>query len=156
GTHWPEIPAPSPREGPVLRAVSAISPTDAWAVGDTGPAARQRAFAEHWDGSTWSLFILPNTPDEHNYGWDVKALAPDEAWIAAGRTYGGSLGDTVMERWDGADWTAVSTADHAGVNSLTHLAVVSSDDIWAAGTTFFSSYERPDASGSLHWDGSSW
>ena len=58
GTSWSLIPSPDPGGGDAgasqLFAVSAVSPTDVWAVGlYTGDIAIDTLIL-HWDGTAWS------------------------------------------------------------------------------------------------------
>ena len=62
GPTWTIV--PSPNRGTTassLAAVTAISPTDAWAVGHSLPATlKSKTFTEHWDGTSWTLSSTPN------------------------------------------------------------------------------------------------
>jgi hypothetical protein len=75
---WQQVPSPS--IGSLdnnLSSVSAASPTDAWAVGDYYNANNANVLvnmAEHWDGSTWSEFPLPNVGANQNTLFGVSEL----------------------------------------------------------------------------------
>src|SRR5262249_52463420 len=61
---------------------------------------------------------------------------------------------TLIEHWNGTNWTIVTSANNgADFNTLTKVAVVSSNDIWAGGY-----YRNGAVSYTLieHWNGSSW
>lgn len=52
GTSWTQVPSPNPStHSNVLNAVSATTPTDAWAVGSYS----NRTLVLHWDGTSWSI-----------------------------------------------------------------------------------------------------
>src|SRR5205085_8775844 len=70
GNQWSIVPSPnnSPSHNQ-LSAITAISPTDVWAVG-------YFALIEHWDGNQWSVVSAPNG----SYLWGVAALSDREAW----------------------------------------------------------------------------
>ncbi len=56
GTSWSLTATPNLGEYGALRAVSASSASDAWAVGFTVIARRERGtLIEHWNGSAWSV-----------------------------------------------------------------------------------------------------
>jgi hypothetical protein len=96
---------------------SAISATDAWAVGydSRGP------LIEHWDGIIWTPVRAPGT----GYTLDgVVAIAPDDVWAV------GSAASSA--HWDGKWWTRYATpADRLA--ALSAVAAISSTDIWAVG-----------------------
>jgi hypothetical protein len=56
GTRWSKVPSPNPGGTTIgdseLYAVSALSPTDAWAVGQYDGLDRRLIL--HWNGSAWS------------------------------------------------------------------------------------------------------
>jgi hypothetical protein len=51
---WKHVPAPSPGSSPSLAAVTAISPSNVWAVGQFGCRTNHcRTLIEHWNGHRW-------------------------------------------------------------------------------------------------------
>jgi hypothetical protein len=82
-----------------LRAISAVSPSDIWAVGQKKPSTaenrEQPALIEHWNGSQWSL--VPSG-DLHGSLTGVAALSATDAW---------AVGAGVSAHWNGTTWTAV-------------------------------------------------
>jgi hypothetical protein len=65
GTSWTQTPSPSPGTSPGLTAVTASSPTSAWAVGfqdpiRVGPNQGSDLLLLHWDGSQWAVFPTPS------------------------------------------------------------------------------------------------
>ena len=78
------------RLGGGLSSVSALSPTEAWVVGEAG--------VWRWDGATWTATSgVQSTPAY------VAAVSPSRAWLA---TRGGTppLCGTHLYQWDGATW----------------------------------------------------
>jgi hypothetical protein len=58
-----------------LSAISALTPTDAWAVGQT---ASQRPLIAHWNGKSWKQVPSPDLP---GYGLSgVAAISATDAW----------------------------------------------------------------------------
>ena len=131
-----------------LQAVSASSPSDIWAVGQT---------TIHYDGKIWTAFEAPMIEgDNTSYLDGVVDISPTEAW-AVGIT-GVTLGnpDQVIERWDGTAWS-VYPGPTFGANqepSLYGMTAISANDIWAVGSllvdneSLYALYE--------HWDGTAW
>ena len=53
GPAWKQVPSPNPTSASVLNAVSATSPSNAWAVGSYTKVSVD-TLAEHWNGKRWS------------------------------------------------------------------------------------------------------
>lgn len=59
GTSWRRVPTPNPGGGSSLSGASAVSVTDAWAVGRANPFGdAQVPLILRWNGSTWASFQL--------------------------------------------------------------------------------------------------
>ena len=73
-----------PPRGSGLYAVTAISPTNAWAVGSqTASTGAEVTFTLHWNGRTWSEIPSPNPSDAasaQNELRSVAAVSPDNVW----------------------------------------------------------------------------
>ena len=176
-TTWTAVPSPSPGTGifnAVFTSVSAVSATDAWAVGNDdspcgmAPATRAptaaatcklHTLAEHWDGVSWSVVPTPDRAGSGNSLNGVVAIATNDVW-AVGQTDKAAKGITVTlaEHWDGQSWSIVRTRNvlktFGGVSYLTSVDAVATDDVWAAG------YAITDAGGIEllfeHWNGLRW
>jgi hypothetical protein len=91
GASWSIVPAGGAESvasgGTRLYGVTAISPSDAWAVGEyAGHVAGEVRTAglyllEHWDGHQWNLVDTPRTSVEDGL-WAVSASDSANAWIA--------------------------------------------------------------------------
>jgi hypothetical protein len=114
-----------------LVAVSADSPSDAWAVGDRGG----KALVWHWNGSSWAPVSVPRSRRTAKLT-AVAALSPTDVWV---------VGLGVIEHWDGSKLSVVSSPG----GSLYGISAVSYNDIWAVG-------QEGGASRALHWDGVTW
>lgn len=130
-----------------LLAVSALSSSDAWAVGIRGSRYPNgfKTLTQHWDGRHWTRIHAPN-PGSPNWLESVADVSPTDAW-AGGFYYSGGW-HTMMLHWGGTDWNLVKSPDVGGVDSF---AVINADDIWAAGMN-----EYGTGGFVQHWDGSSW
>jgi hypothetical protein len=114
-----------------LYGVAAISPTDAWAVGDGSPTVL------HWNGSSWAQVRVP----PHGGGLaGVSADSASDVWAV-----GEDAKKTVTIHWNGTDWTRATTPSPGGTSvygsSLTGVSAISPSDAWAVGT-----YSKPTAS----------
>jgi hypothetical protein len=137
-----------------LHDVFAISPTDIWAVG--GLLGDTQTFAEHWDGSTWTVVATP-TPGGGNENplLSVSAAASDDVW-AVGFQHADVRDIPLVEHWDGSTWSIVSVPTPPVLDShLNGVSVVSSSDVWAVGYLEDTAgrQSRPLAE---HWDGAAW
>src|ERR1051326_3882296 len=144
-----EIPAP---EYPYQEGVDAISPTDVWVVGEGGGLGDPiKAWAEHFDGSSWRIDRLPSPGEDESVPLDVSGLASNDVWTAgyyAGTGYGSK---TLIEHWNGVRWTRFASPSKP-YSILFGVAALSANDVWTVG------YWTPDTDKTLieHWDGTSW
>jgi hypothetical protein len=112
GTRWSRVPSPSPGGTSAwavntLSGVSALSPTDAWAVGvyqHPSPTrhAEPKTLVLHWDGTRWTQAATPALPNSDLTG--VAALSPTRAWAVGGEGGNRDLGNTLILSWNGTSW----------------------------------------------------
>lgn len=140
----------------VYTAVSAASPSDVWAVGNTysyDDDADWRALIKHWDGQRWTRTPGPQVPGRESlYLNGVAAVGPDDAWAV-----GDLLDDSasLIAHWDGRSWLTVASPQPGSLSALNAIVAISSTDVWAAGAYWLPGrgVQRPLL---LHWDGVSW
>jgi hypothetical protein len=154
------LPLPAGTKGALLNGVSAVSRTDAWAVGYSAPASGPAAtLAEHWNGHAWS--VVPSA-DPATQGTQVLgsedllyavSARPDGAW-AVGNFFNAALDgqSTLTERWNGKAWTWVKSPNAARFNQLDAVSADSPSDAWAVG------WDGGLADVGLveHWNGTAW
>lgn len=70
-----------------LESVTAVSATDAWAVG-LHPGSSERTLAAHWNGKTWAKVPSPD-PGTQSLFHAVAASAADNVWAVGSYTTGG-------------------------------------------------------------------
>jgi hypothetical protein len=97
---WTAVSSPNPALiDNVLTAVTALAPTDVWAVGfdDRG------TLTEHWNGSTWSVVASPNATPGSNGLFGVAAVSTNDVW-AVGHALDSSSAHfhTLIEHWNGS------------------------------------------------------
>ena len=132
-----------------LHSVSASSPADIWAVGQT---------AIHFDGSKWTAFSMPKIHgDNTSRLGGVVDLAPNNVWAVGLINIGLGNGNQVIEHFDGTKWSISPgpTFQPTDQPSLESITAFSASDIWAAGfiltnngQSLFPLFE--------HFDGTSW
>jgi hypothetical protein len=108
GKKWTRVAGPSPRQGAVLLAVAARSPSLAFAVGTTQASEFNsgNTFLEEWNGHVWREVIKP-TPFAGQLSAVAFAPGPAKRAWAVGSNDSLSLnpnGWTLIEGWNGASW----------------------------------------------------
>ncbi|MFL6077866.1 MAG: hypothetical protein ACJ73S_31265 [Mycobacteriales bacterium] len=158
-TSWRQIPAPDAPGASLneLNAVSAVSPSEAWAVGDSrGSSGIRNALAEHWTAARgWQLSTtarLSSTSDAILNG--VAGVSATNAW-AAGRVFT-TVEHGLIEHWNGTAWTvAARPASEPPGGELHAISASSAADVWAVGLA-----QNPDTlvRGALieHFNGTAW
>lgn len=155
GTTWSQVASPNPTGADYeLESVSAISPTDAWAVGNycsqncdgDGLTQRYSALAMNWNGSAWSVVPTPLPATTRVIGLSaVSGVSAKDVW---------AVGGTHTLSWDGTAWSTVTNPDSSNASvSLSAVAAGSSTDVWAVGDNFKS---EPYKAIDLNWNGTAW
>ena len=151
------VPAGAAAASTQLAGVAAVSSSDVWAVGSSGPAGQPATtLTEHWNGSAWSIVKSPDASNAATLGGDqltaVVAVSAADIWAVG---YIGTPGvsysaqgapqstavQTLTEHWNGTAWSVVDAPDVAardGVEPwdvLTSIAAINTDDVWAVGVT---------------------
>jgi hypothetical protein len=127
GQTWSVVPSPSGDGNPnnegsgSLNAVTALSPTNVWAVGTRpGPPPTDIEPAiEHWDGTNW-VFVAPAISAGRGVG--ISAVSADNIWAIIG---GGA------EQWNGTSWSQIATPK--GVQELEGVTALSDGTVVAVG-----------------------
>ena len=139
--------------------VSALSPTDIWGVGGVFTEADQvgHTLIQHFDGTSWSAVASADGPggSPQSSLSGVSAVAADDAWAVGTYIRPNNLVRTLIERWDGASWTRVTSANagQPAGGQLGDVVALATDDVWAVG-----SFGQGAPSRTLieHWDGTAW
>jgi hypothetical protein len=148
-----------PVAGPnFLVATSAINAGDIWAVGNsTNGGGWDQTLAEHWNGTTWTVFPTPNIGVFHNDFNGVVAISTNDVY-AVGSYWGDGLDNTqfaFIQHWDGTAWTQVTTLNPStGIDLLFAVTATSATDVWAVGTYATSLVNLNTLV--EHWDGTAW
>src|SRR5207253_8109369 len=151
---------PSGFESSVL-GMAAVSPTDVWAVGITGPSHyNHETLAAHWDGSSWTMVASPH-PNAAGVSANLRAvtvvpgIAANNIWAVG--DYGSIYGSVLMAaQWNGNGWNLFTPPGTPGGNVLQSVVAISPTDIWAVGSGSIM-FGTP-ASRTLieHYDGVGW
>jgi len=143
------VPTPNENFNNGLNAISASSPSDIWAVGQS---------AIHFDGTKWTAFPVPMIKGDNTSSLGgVVDISPTEAWTAGGVNLGEANPGQVIERWDGTQWNIVTGPTFAAGDDPDPKAMTatSANDIWAIGSLLSNGGEILNFLFE-HWDGTSW
>jgi hypothetical protein len=150
GTSWSVVSSPNLPLGGSLRAVTAITTKNVWAVGsvENSPSVD---LVEHWDGTSWSIISSPAFANGILAG--ISADSAHDMW-AVGRSFAGSGAATL--HFDGKNWNAVpNPKSRYGGIELSAATALSPTNAWAVGQGKFSSLSALHEV-IEHWDGKSW
>lgn len=168
GTQWSQVTIPPiVNRGFVgvtnyLEDLASTASNDIWAVGSMDALdGGSWTLTIHWNGTEWIQVPSPNkaTPTGSFYSQalqSVTAFAPNDVW-AVGYYAVGNTEHTLVEHWDGTQWSIIPSPDGpTGDGWLRGISGSSPTDIWAVGE-----YDKVDfavmAKGlTLHWNGSAW
>jgi hypothetical protein len=153
GSSWSTVPSVNKVKKPL--AITAIASNDIWVVGSTAGGGPLRTAAEHWDGSSWSLFPTPNVGGGDNALHGVDGSKSEDVWAVGYSRHAGDRYTTLVEHWNGTRWQVVESPN-AGTNqynTLTSVDALSGNNAWAVG-----SYRTATSRETLiqRWDGTSW
>ncbi|MGH2516840.1 MAG: hypothetical protein ACRDHP_14395, partial [Ktedonobacterales bacterium] len=156
GTSWTIIPSPNASTASaatnILFQLAGVSANDLWAVGQyetsfTGPFL---TLAEHLNGTAWSIVATPNVATQNSTLSSVAGMASNDIW-AVGDSYptNSSATATLIEHWNGAAWSVVSSPNPSTASSLFWVSAIAANDVVAVGiSTADTLIER--------WTGSAW
>ena len=159
GTAWTSVPSDA-RGGSTanLAGVDGTSSSDSWAVGWHVARGTQTiaAFAEHWDGRSWTMSDIP-APGYASSLTGVSAISADDVWAVGSWARSKQPQRTLplIEHWDGSSWSIVDAPAGDGHQSIS-IRAVSFDqpaDGFAVGETDRSMGARQYT---IQWDGHSW
>jgi hypothetical protein len=147
GSAWKVVPSLDNRfTDELLNAVIDLSPSNAWAVGETKQSGYRSGapLILHWNGASWQSVAPPT-------GTTGKLLAathssPSDLWAVGDDNHGHAL---VLHSAGGA-WTRVPVPDFGPIVNLRGVRAFSPTDVWVVGG------EGSASTVTLHWNGVGW
>jgi alpha-tubulin suppressor-like RCC1 family protein len=163
GTRWRTVFSPSPSAIGVntLTSVTALSPTDVWAVGwyDTDSESwwGMKTLILHWNGTRWKQTPSPNPGRAlDNELLSVDAASPTDIWAVGDYRWADEQEPIMLaEHWNGEDWEVVHTSRVGDGDGLFGVSGISATDAWAVGTYHESQGDEGERLFE-HWNGTSW
>jgi hypothetical protein len=157
GTQWSMIRSPVSKigQGPQngLYGVAAVSANNVWAVGKLDSTGM--TLTEQWNGTQWSVVSSPSPGTNGNELSAVAAVSANDVWAVGNFGNNNSLGMTLIEQWNGTQWSVVSNPNPGSfADGLSGVAVVSANDIWAVGFYVKNNYRQMTLI--EQWNGTQW
>jgi hypothetical protein len=141
-----------------LNAISAISASNVWAVGQSSGTP----LLDHYNGSSWSQSTLPSGPcslfeADCNLTGVSGTSASDVIAIGDGTipTSSGWQLETLAYQYNGSAWSQLTVPASIPYSAMEHIQTFSATDAWAVGTA-------PDATdtgsvvAAVNWNGTTW
>jgi len=156
GTAWTTVSSPNRLLGTgrnqinSLLGVTAIGPSDVWAVGYTVSLDDPyQTLTMHWNGTAWSIVDSPNYtfPGAYNALLDVSATGPNDVWAVGGSPLGVPAQGLLLH-FDGVSWSLRAgppNFEFWASSTRTGVVALSATDVWAVGD-----YDA------WHFDGTAW
>lgn len=153
---WTIVSAPPTGENGQLAGVSALSGTDAWAVGSTNAELNgvgAKPLIDNWNGTSWSQVSAPTTPGNTASLVAVSASSATDAWAVGHTQVNREDFAPLALHWNGTAWSVSASAATALAGQLADgIADISATDAYAIGGGLGSA----DAGLVAHWNGSTW
>lgn len=134
-----------------LFGVSCPAPGNCTGVGwYTVKSGDERPVAEHWDGTNWTIQPMPVPAGSMTILLNGVSCAAADDCMAVGSASRSSVAYTLVEHWDGSNWTIEPTPNGSqGSSLLTGVSCAAPDSCMAIGRA---------SPGPLaeYWDGTSW
>jgi hypothetical protein len=161
GTAWSQVATPAtPQSTASLAAVSASSPTDAWAIGrDQTNRSNFQSLAMHWNGTAWTVSPSAATALSGQIGIGVADISSTDAYAIGGHLGSAHTGE--LAHWNGTNWTNVTVPQPTNSNFASDFDAISADgrsDAWVVGTYMLEVNPSDFATETytLHWNGTVW
>ncbi len=158
GSSWSTVTSPNSGSSSYLNSVgfatADTNATDVWAVGYyTTTTSAGQTLIEKYHSSSWSVVSSPNQSGA-NYLNSVDGSSATNYWAVGNYVSNGVNKTLVMSTTNGTSWSLVSSPNASSGNGvLNSVAVLASDNVWAAGS-------YTDTNGIygliLHWNGVAW
>src|SRR2546428_12108368 len=102
----------------------------------TGAASTASPTPSHKNCGVWSSIASPNVGTGSNFLYSVAAISSSNVW-AVGEYGNGNGSSTLIEHWDGKQWSVVASPNVSGTseNVLAGVTAIAANNIWAVGSS---------------------
>ena len=157
GTSWSveATPDTSSSQNNELFGVSCTSPVSCTAVGRYNNGSAFQTLAENWNGTSWSIKASPNTSPSRTNVLDGVSCTSANSCRAVGFYYNGTVDQTLIEAWNGTNWSVIASANTLASqgNALLSVSCTSATSCAATGDYYNGSAFQTLAE---NWNGASW
>ena len=121
-----------------FNSIDAISPTNVWAVGDSGDNVGEggtptATVIEHYNGTSWSVVPSPS-PGTAPTMTGVSASSAGNVWAVGYDTpAGATTPQTLTLNWNGSAWSTVSSPDVGSSSALGSVSALPGGGVQAVG-----------------------
>ena len=156
GSQWSIVPSPNAgNQDNFLEGMIAVSTSNVWAVGLGINSSGGSALILHWNGSQWSVVPSSNPGSTFYSLTEARAVSANDIWAVGSAVNNNGVFQTLIEHWNGAKWSVVSSPSVGSNNNFLYsVTTVSVNDVWAVGISTNNS--KNDRTLIQHWDGSKW
>jgi len=136
--------------------VACVSASECWAAGSNDDSnGVGQTLIERWDGMLWTIVNSPNASGSNSFQAVTCASPspPEECWAVGETVTDLGRAQTLVEEWDGAAWSLISSPNSGNYDDLLGVTCVSASDCEAVGY-----YSGATNNQTLieHWNGSLW
>ena len=155
GVTWSIDPTTGPAGVGYLSDVSCVNSSDCVAAGWDNSG---HTLVLAWDGTSWSVVPSPSVAGSDNALYGVTCLsAADCVAVGVSAAYTTGTGSTLVEAWDGKNWSIQTTAGATGIgDALNHVSCSSDHACVATGFHFAPGDSGPQLTLAESWNGSAW
>lgn len=131
GSTWAKVTKPAVVNGVAgeILGITAVSATDAWAVGFTGQQANVRTLILHWNGRSWSAVPTPKPVA----GELAAVTATASSGWAVGTTFTATAEEPLILHLKGGTWSRAAAPVIKVGGTLESVAVTGPSATWAGG-----------------------
>ncbi len=161
GTTWTRVATPNPGGAgdDQLFGVTAVSATDAWAVGSSlDPQSRTKALVLHWNGSTWSQASAPAVATDATQLSAVAAGSASDVWAVGYYNTPSDFDHPLILHWNGSAWAREELPSPGSKTEVLDGVAATASNVWAVGLgpCIGPSIECPSKTLIMHLTGSGW
>jgi hypothetical protein len=144
---WTQMPVAPLSGSTAIEGVSASSPTDAWAVGQSCQNHKYTCniLTLHWNGIIWSKVSSVHMGKFYAYAYSTADISPTDVWVVGGSEFG-----AMALNWNGHAFVVVPVPDSGFGQALNIVAAIpGTKDVWTLESA--SGGQLP-----LMWNGRRW
>ena len=136
-----------------LNGVVDLSPTNAWAVGESGSGG----LLEHWNGAAWSTVTLPDPAFTPASGNSISADSASDIWVVGSTINAAETTAPEALHYNGTTWTVVAMPEPSqSSGTLSAVTAISPGNAWAVGEATGAGSAPGGSTLTEHWNGSVW